>query len=251
MRGARSSGEKKGLSGPKDFQWRLGVLAGCGALREAGAEELRLFAQSSRHRRYADGELVAARGAAPEGMAVVVRGAIRIASVASDGREVVYSLVQRGMVWGVVAAIDGKGTTHDTRAHGPTEVLMLPRRALMEALDRHPRLYAIFARMLCHRLRKAHGLVDELALAPLRQRLARSLCTLATGEPEGRDGGAVRLSFAQSDIAVMLSASRPAVNRELKRLEEEGLLELHYRGITVKHIARLQGICENREILSY
>lgn len=73
-----------------------------------------------------------------------------------------------------MAAIDGLGATHETRAFGATDLLLLPRPAFIRILEAHPALYAVFARMLCHRLRKAHGLVDEFAMVPLRKRLARN-----------------------------------------------------------------------------
>lgn len=229
---------------------RADILRASGAFEGVPADQLARFAAACRVRRYANGELIVARGLAPEGPAVVIRGAIRMASLNAEGREAVYSIIQPGKVWGIVAAIDGLGATHETRASGPTEVLVIPRAAFLAILEAEPRLYAYFARALCHRLRKAHGMVDEFALVPLRQRLARQLCVLASSG-QGEGGVAERVKFSQAEIGVMLSASRPTVNRELRRMEDEGLVELSYRGVRVRQFDRLLAVCENKSLYTY
>lgn len=235
-----------------DFQWRLATLKGNAWFKDLPAGALEDFARVSRYRRFLNGELVAARGMPPEGLAVVIRGAIRSATLTADGHEVVFSLIQPGYVWGLVAAIDGLGSVHDTRAHRRTDVLLVPRAAFLEVLDSRPELYGHFARLLCYRLRKAYTAVDEFALVPLRQRLARQLCTLALAAPGNTSGGqcavgdGASLRLTQSEIAVMLSAARPSVNRELKRMQDEGLVKLGYRGVTVRQFARLRDLCANQ-----
>ena len=234
-----------------DLQWRLAILKGNGWFRDLPVDALNALARIARHRRYANGGVIAARGVPPEGLAIVIRGAIRSATLTADGHEVVFSLIQPGYVWGLVAAIDGLGSVHDTRAHGRTEVLLVPRVAFVDVLDARPELYAHFARLLCYRLRKAYSAVDEFALVPLRQRLARQLCTLALAAPGNRpDGDGTSLRLTQSEIAVMLSAARPSVNRELKRLQEEGFVELGYRGVTIRQFSKLRDICANQGLFA-
>ena len=235
----------------RDVQARAEILRRSGSFADMPADALLKFAAACRTRRYANGELIVARGLPPEGLAVVISGAIRMASLNAEGREVVYSVVQPGKVWGIVAALDGLGATHETRAYGTTEALVLPRASFLAILGAQPELYASFARMLCHRLRKAHGMVDEFALVPLRKRLARQLCVLASAEAGGHAGESARVPFTQAELGGMLSASRPTVNRELRRMQDEGLVELSYRGVRVKQISRLLEVCENKELYCY
>lgn len=236
------------MTGAKDTVARVAFLRRSGAFPGLADEVLARFASACIVRRYAHGELIVARGLAPEGLGIVLRGAVRMASLNAEGREIVYSVVQPGKVWGIVAAIDGQGATHETRAFGATEMLLLPRSAFLSILDEHPALWSAFARMLCHRLRKAHGMVDEFALVTLRKRLARQLCALASA---GLGDEHANVPFTQEELGVMLGASRPAVNRELRRLEKEGLVELAYRSVTVREFGRLLEICENKELYGY
>lgn len=232
----------------EDLASRSAILRRTEAFADVSNDALARFARACITRSYANGELIVARGLQPEGPAVVLCGAVRMASLNAEGREVVYSVVQPGKVWGIVAALDGQGATHETRASGATELLLLPRTAFLRVLDEHPALYAAFARMLCHRLRKAHGMVDEYALVPLRKRLARQLCTLAAA---GIGGAQARMPFTQEELGGMLGASRAPVNRELRRFEEDGLVHLSYRGVTVRDFERLLQVCENRDLYAY
>lgn len=245
---ARGRPESPEMSGLRDTSHRTEILRRSGAFSGVPDDVLSKFAVACLTRKYTHGELIVARGLPPEGLGVVIRGAIRMATLNAEGREVIYSVVQPGKVWGIVAAIDGQGATHETRAFGATEVLLLPRAAFLRILDEQPVLYAVFARMLCHRLRKAHSMVDEFAMVPLRKRLARQLCTLAAASIGSEDA---RVPFTQEELGGMLGASRPAVNRELRRLQREGLVDLSYRGVTVRDATRLLEVCENRELYGY
>ena len=69
-------------------------------------------------------------------------------------------MIQPGYVWGLVAAIDGLGAVHDTRAHRRTEVLLIPKGAFLKVLDASPALYAHFARLLLEG-RRRYALLGE------------------------------------------------------------------------------------------
>src|SRR5690606_8367428 len=121
---------------------------------------------------------------------------------------------------GVVAVLDRGGAAHDVRALEETELLVIPTDPLHALLERHPILYAHFVKILCYRLRKAYTAVSELALASLRQRVARQLCTLGT--PIGGTQARATLSpisLTQEELALRVGATRPSVNRELKEME--------------------------------
>ena len=233
----------------QDVSWRLGVLRSNSWFRTLPADALLALARGGRSKRLASGELFATRGVPIMGIAIVIRGALRTSTLTAEGREVVFSMLQPGQVWGLVASIDGGGAIHDTRAHGKTEVLLLPRGALLSVLNARPRLYSHFLRLLCSRLRNAYNAVDDFALVPVRQRLARQLCNLAMASEQGRARhGNVELRFTQSEIALMLGAARPTVNRELRRLQEEGMLQVGYRTVAVKQFTRLSELSDSQGI---
>jgi CRP/FNR family transcriptional regulator, cyclic AMP receptor protein len=75
----------------------------------------------------------------------------------------------------------------ESRAQGDTGILILPREDLPRALDSRPELWRFFTQMLCRHLRRAHQVLDVLALLSLRERLARVLYMNAN--PDHHDQG--------------------------------------------------------------
>jgi CRP-like cAMP-binding protein len=217
-------------------------------LKDLPAGVLAELAALARYRKYTEGQLIAAKDTRPEGICIIISGGIRSSTFSETGKEIVFSLVRAGSLWGVVAALDGNGSVHDTRASGNTELLVIPDDALLRLMDREPALYRHFSRMLCYRLRKAYSAVDDLGLATLRQRLARRLCALGMPSDAHSAAPGTALNLTQENLAVLVGATRSSVNRELRALQREGLVEVGYRTVAILDYARLQELCASRRI---
>jgi CRP-like cAMP-binding protein len=200
------------------------------------------IADISRTRRLTHGQPIAVRGEPIEGVVGVVRGAVWSSSSSEAGRDMAFSVVPAGGLWGIVAVLDHNGAVHDAKAVGLTELILLPTSGVHSILKRHPDLHRVFALILCHRMRKNYAAVEELGLATLRQRLARQLCTLVTAS------GQAQLAVTQESLADLIGASRPNVNRQLKDMERNGMLSQRYGGVTVLNYERLHELCATEEI---
>lgn len=207
-------------------------------LAQLPSEVLAEFSAVARRRRYADGEEITGYGEPPSGLVVVVKGAIRSTSSSEDGREVAIALVPPGGIWGIIAVLDGGGSTHAGAASGDTELLVIPTDAVRAAFRRWPHLHAWAVPLLCARLRKAYNAVDDLALSKLRQRLTTQLCMMA--KSDGDLGRPVTVMATQDELAMLIGATRPSVNRELAAMEREGLIVRKYRGLIVLDLPGLR-----------
>ena len=193
------------------------------------ADVLEELAGVSFHRALKDGELFASRGEPAIGIAIVSRGSLCASSYNDRGQQFAFSMIETGGVWGLVAVLEPSNLMRESRAQGDTDLLILPRKALLDRLDKRPELWRYFTQMLCRHLRRAHHVIDVMALLPLRERLARAL--YINGNPlqgEHRPGETIRVTLTQDDLAAMLVVSRHAVNRELKSLEQDGLIRTGY-----------------------
>lgn len=71
------------------------------------------------------------------------------------------------------------------------------------------------------------AILEELSTLPLRARIARSLLRLCDSfGADEEEGTRVMLAINQTDMALMLRASRQRLNLELKSLESEGVLRV-------------------------
>lgn len=180
---------------------------------------------------------------------MVLKGGILNSNVSEDGRETVYSYVTEGKLWGLVAAIDGGVAPYDGWARGDTELAMFPSAYVHTLLDQNPELYRLIAQALSYRLRKAFAAVDDLALANLRQRIARHLCTLAMSiGRDGQDGAPISIRLKQEDIAAMAGGTRSSINRELVHFENEGALKRNYGCIEITDLNALLAACVTKTI---
>ena len=188
-------------------------------------------------KRYKDGELIAARGDAPEYWMACAKGAVRVSSTAVSGKQVTLTYVERGSWFGDVAMFDGDRRTHDVYTRGETTVLCVARADFRKILDTHVELYEALMRLQARRIRTLFGLVEDLNTLPLRARLAKQLIHLVRsyGVPNLEDSSQTRigLQLAQEDLAQLLGASRQRVNQELKQMEREGVIRIESAGLVV------------------
>lgn len=201
------------------------------------------LAAATRQRFFADGAVVHRRGDPADGLYTIVSGAVRIGAQAADGRETVLTLLQPGAWFGEISLFDGRPRTHDAHAHGDTVILMVPRQDFQQLLDTRPELYRYFMPLLCRRLRSVFSMLEDHTVLSVRARLVKRLLLLARTVGEASGGERV-LSLSQEALANMLGLSRQTVNKELKALEREGLVRLHYGQIGLPDPRALQRLLD-------
>ena len=199
-------------------------------------------------KRFKDGDLIAARGEAPEEWIACARGAVRVSSTSLSGKQITLTYVEPGIWFGDVAIFDGDRRTHDAYAHDSTTILCVARADLRKILAQHVELYEALLRLHARRIRQLFGLVEDLNTLPLRSRLAKQLLHLmrSYGVPSLSDGGEIRigLHLAQEELAQLLGASRQRVNQELKAMEREEAIRIEQGGLVVRNRDLLMKIVE-------
>lgn len=199
-------------------------------------------------KRYSDGDLISARGDAPEEWIACAKGAVRVSSTSISGKQITLTYVEPGIWFGDVAIFDGDRRTHDAYAHGETSTLCVARADFRKILATHVELYEAMLRLHARRIRQLYGLVEDLNTLPLRARLAKQLLHLARsyGVPSLNDINEVRigLQLAQEELAQLLGASRQRVNQELKSMEREEAIRVEPGGLVVRNRAVLLRISE-------
>jgi len=205
---------------PEDFQ---GQLLGAGVVRNL-----------------ARGEWLFARGDLPSGLFAVVEGGIRVTAAGPDGKEVLLALVEPPMWFGEIAAFDGLPRTHDAVAAEKSIVLQVAAQELDSILDGEPRYWRELGLLMASRLRLTFLAMEDSAVLPLADRLARRLLMSVERYGEWHDRTSRVVDLRQQQLAAMLSTSRQTVNHLLKDLEEQGVVRLSYRHIEILDLDRLR-----------
>ncbi|UJW80493.1 Crp/Fnr family transcriptional regulator [Hydrogenophaga sp. SL48] len=183
--------------------------------------------QLGRMRSLAHGQSLFSRGGLADGLCCLTAGGLHIGALDADGQPAELAYLEPYQWFGEIALIDGLPRTHDAVAEGDTQVLVVPRDALVDWLDQHPALWRELGRLACRKLRVAFAVLEELAMLPLEERLQRRLRLLAKGYGT-REAPRHRIRLGQEVLARMMGVSRQSVNKALKALETRGVLRLHY-----------------------
>jgi CRP/FNR family transcriptional regulator/CRP/FNR family cyclic AMP-dependent transcriptional regulator len=166
---------------------------------------------------------------------VILKGAVSISLPSNEGKDLVLSILSAGDFFGELSLLDEEPRSATAAAlEEDTQTLILPRQDFLELVREHPQMAIQIMALLSRRLREANVLAQDAALLDLPGRLARRLLELM--ERHGRqEGGGVRigLRLTQTDLAALIGATRVATNRQLQRLQQQGVLNWQAQHITV------------------
>ena len=218
----------------EDLAAQLGRTVLFNGLDEA---DLRRLAGIVREKALAAGEVLFDQGDESDGLYVVVSGIVRIFITADDGREATVFLSEEGEVIGEMALLDGLPRSAGAAALTDAKLVVIPRGPFLDLLDSTPKLARQIILTLCERLRSSNSQFDQAIFHDLRHRLLVLLRQIAVihGHVEA-DMAVVELDITQGTLALMLGASREAVNKQLRALVKEGYLALDNHKIQIfKH----------------
>jgi CRP-like cAMP-binding protein len=189
------------------------------------AGDLASCATDFREVRFAKGQMVFARGDPGSHIYLVSEGQIRLAIASSDGRELSFEIVGPGDLFGEIAVLDGLPRSAEATALAPTVAYIIARRDFLRLMAQHRALTDAVVTFLCGRLREVSNKLETLALYALDVRLARFLLHAIKDRqaPPGRRVP-LELSYSQSELALLLGASRPKINAALSALESAGAI---------------------------
>lgn len=209
-------------------------------------EVVREAAACASLRTFEDGALIHARGDACDGFYTIARGLVRFTRATADGHTTTIAVFEASNWFGELSIFDGMPRTHDSHAIGSTVLLFHTKTDFMRLLALHPIIYARFARMLSLRLRATFDLVEEAAVAPLSQRLARRLLELAQIEPSAMNGVTMprgrKVPLTQEELGHMLGKSRQSIAKQLRLWEKDGLVQTNYGQVFIERPDALKKI---------
>ncbi|HEY7137649.1 MAG TPA: Crp/Fnr family transcriptional regulator [Acidimicrobiia bacterium] len=186
------------------------VLDGLSA--QAGVQEL--------HRN----QLLFAQGDQSEELFVVLEGRVAIVTRATDGRESVVAVLERGGLFGELGLFDGGRRSADARALTDIRLLSLGYEPVRRVLGDRPELLWIIVKLLARRLRATDEALADAQFLDVPARTAKRLLEAAGGAEE------FRLAMTQEELAGLVGASRERVNKALALFVRLGWVEAKGRG---------------------
>lgn len=194
-----------------------------GALEEA---DRKAVAQEMRESSFGSGQSIFARGDEGRDIYLVTTGRVRLSVLTAEGRELSFAHAEPGHVFGEIAVLDGGVRTADATAVTKVSTYTLSKGALARLIHDRAIVREAVIRFLCRRVREADHQLEGIALYPIEVRLARFF--LATARQKGGADVSgqivIDLPISQSELALLIGASRPKVNAALALLEDGGAI---------------------------
>lgn len=209
-----------------------------GALDEAARKAV---ADSLRDTKFDNGQVIFSRGDSGSELYIVTKGRVRLSVLTADGKELSFAHAEAPSIFGELAVFDGRPRSADATAVGKVEALVLTKAAFSRLIATTPQLAEAAITFLAARLRDADAQLEGIALHSIEGRLARFFLAAARDKDKAGDAEdvTVNLPISQSELALLVGASRPKVNAALAMLEAEGAI-----------IRKGQNVVCNIEILS-
>ncbi|HYB74044.1 MAG TPA: Crp/Fnr family transcriptional regulator [Candidatus Sulfotelmatobacter sp.] len=202
---------------------------------------LTILADMAHHQRYRKGQMIFYRGDPGNAMYVLMNGSVRLTLPSEAGPEVLVAVLRPGEHFGELAVLDGRPRYVTAVAAEAAEVLAIHRDKLLDFLRGHAEASLHVALSLCLRLRHITELLADMAFLDLLSRIAKRLCQMGDVFQESPPE-TVELHVGQEALAEMVGATREAVNKQLAKLREMGLLETGRGHIRILRPVRLRAI---------
>lgn len=212
------------------------------------SEMLARVVQGAKLRRYERGEQVPTGTGSARQALLVVSGFLEVSQMTSNGRRFVLGIIGPGTTAGLVHLCGDVPVEYGHVVRERAVVVHFFCDHALAALNSEPSCWSSVAeRLLKRHAELIDSVLQQVVLGPADQRIAATLQRLAVlfGVQAG-EGVRLRLRLSQDDLADMLCVSRQTVNKELRRLEENGLIACTYNTVSIVDPKGLANIAARR-----
>jgi len=204
-------------------------------------ENLKEVAAIAARRGFSRGETLFAEGDPATGFYLLASGSIKLCKFSQDGKEKVLHFVHPAETFAEAAFFGDGNYPAEARSLEKGEALFFPREAFMGLLERNPRFSLNLIISLSLLLRRFARQIEELSFAEVPARLAAYLMELSEKKSTSFQGITyLDLDMKKGELASRLGTVSETLSRALRRLKEEGIIDVEGSRVIVYDMARLK-----------
>jgi CRP/FNR family transcriptional regulator/CRP/FNR family cyclic AMP-dependent transcriptional regulator len=206
-----------------------------------GERDLRALAETCRGRAYAAGEVLFEEGEAGSALYLLRSGQVKIVRETPSAETILLHVFGPGECLGEMALLDDKPRSATAVALEPVEALLIYREEFLALLERRPAVARAVMSFLADLVRRLNEQLQDAIFLDVPARVAKKLLELADEHGQSTPQGIrLTLRLTQGELAQMVGAARPTVNRQLQRFQKRGSLSVDLEGITLHRPEELQ-----------
>jgi CRP-like cAMP-binding protein len=206
-------------------------------------DDLRRIADLAVSRRFARKEAVFREGDRADGFFIVSSGKVKVFKLSGEGKEQVLHVLEAGQTFAEAVIFEGGGYPAHAEALTDAELLLLPKRPFVDLLERHPKVAIRMLASLSRWLKRMTDLAESLSLKDVETRLVFYLSEelKARGIP-AKDGAELELAIGKNVLASRLGTVPETFSRTLKKLQDDGLIDVRGKRIRILSAGNLFSI---------
>jgi CRP-like cAMP-binding protein len=195
------------------------------------------------HRRaFGRGEMVCRAGEPADSLHLVERGHLAVRGILPSGHSATLNVLSAGDYFGELGLLrTERRRTATVVSMEPSSTLSIAAKTFSALCAGNPQVARALSVLLADRIDKLSGRLLETMYVSLDRRVYRRLVEL--GESYGVREDRATVPLSQSDLADLVGATRPSVNQILRRLADQGLVELHRGRVELLHVSALRRRC--------
>ncbi|MFP4160138.1 MAG: Crp/Fnr family transcriptional regulator [Desulfobacterales bacterium] len=205
------------------------------------AEDISALKDIAVEKPVAAGELIFSEGDPGEGFYVTLEGQIKIYKLSTEGKEQILHMFGPGEPFGEVPVFSGQAFPATAEGVKKSRILFFPRRAFRDLITQKPSVAMNMLAVLSQRLRHFTVQVENLSLKEVPARLAGYLL-LQSEEQNSKD--TITLNISKGHLASFLGTIPETLSRMLRKMNEQGLIEVEGRKIRLMDTDALHDLAE-------
>jgi len=205
-------------------------------------EELDVVAAKCQWSDYSKDQMVLDEDDSSTDIFFVIDGSVSAKGYSLNGKEVTYTFIRNGEMFGEFAAIDNQARSASIHALENAVIARMSSGDFKSVLHTYPSVGVCFAEHLVQKLRYLTQRIFEFSTMSVSYRLQAELLRYCLDS--GIEGNTARIEPAPThyEIAARISTHREAVSRQLSMLEASGIVAASRKSIIVLDVSRLRNI---------
>lgn len=156
----------------------------------------------------------------------------------SNGKEQTLYLLGRGDMYDTVTLLDGKPHEMMSEVLEAGEMLRIPIGKAREWMYEYPVFGEIVLKYVAGQIRHVEELASDLTLLDTKERLIKLI--IENVEKSRQNGQNMLENLSHAELAKLIGTVRHVVDRHIKQLKAEGILETGRRKLALKNMEKLQ-----------
>jgi CRP/FNR family transcriptional regulator, cyclic AMP receptor protein len=191
-----------------------------------------------RERNHPKGGVILLADEPGDSLFIVRSGRVKVVLVGEEGREVILGMLGVGQHFGELSLIDSRPRSAHVIAVEDSVLFVLRREDFRRRVEESPLVAWSLLQELSRRLRRADEQIGSLVLLDVEGRVARLLLDAAD------ETGALPTDrrLTHQTIAQMIGASRETVSRTMREFQDQGLISVVRRQITLADRPALEAL---------